>query len=390
MPNKLFIPLCIIILQVLPIRSDAQIPENYEIKGHIKTLQNIFIPHSDTSYWFTDNTIDNRLQLSYYPTDWLSIDIQTRNRFIYGDFVKFIPHYASLIDKDNSFFDLSFLWSDGNSYLFHTIIDRLNVSLTFNSWQITLGRQRINWGIDLAWNPNDIFNTFSFFDLEYPERPGTDALSIKYYSGITSYIEAVYQPAKCPDSTSVGILYRFNLNPYDIQILTAKMKNRLAIGMGFTGNIGNTALRSEITYFKPFSGSSYSESNGIVASLSAGYTFTNTWSLQLGTLFNSFGKSAINQQLNLFDPTPLSPIMLSRGKINLYTGISGRFGPLITPSLSIISNPNDFSSAVIPSISISASDNIDVSITTMLFTGDTDSEYAHLGNLFYLKFQYNF
>ena len=50
-------------------------------------------------------------------------------------------------------------------------------------------RQRINWGQTLVWNPNDIFNAYSYFDFDYIERPGSDAIRLQYYPDYSSAIE---------------------------------------------------------------------------------------------------------------------------------------------------------------------------------------------------------
>ena len=235
--------IAIIILLNVCINLHAQDSSKFEFKGYVKDLQNVFIPNPDTSVWLSDNTLDNRLQLTYYPLKWLKFDVQSRTRFIYGDFVKMIPNYDNYIDKDMGFFDLSFLWGSGNSYIAHTAFDRLNATINFNSWQVTLGRQRVNWGMDLAWNPNDIFNTYSYFNLEYPERPGTDAVSVKYYTGTASFAEGVYQLAETWDSTSLGFLYRFNTYEFYIKFLGGKMRTDMVAGLGWSGNLLNSALR---------------------------------------------------------------------------------------------------------------------------------------------------
>lgn len=385
MKKTVFLPIALTaVLQY----SYAQNISKWEFKGHIKSLQNLYVPYPDTSYWFSDNTLDNRLQLTYYPSNWLKFDVQARNRFIYGDFVKMIPNYAEQIDTDNSFFDLSFLWSNGNSYILHTIIDRLNATVNYGNWQIVAGRQRINWGIDLVWNPNDIFNTFSYFDLEYPERPGTDALSVKYFSGITSFAEAVYQPAKTWDSTSLGIVYRFNIYEADVQFIAGKMRSLLTAGFGFTKSVGGAAIRSEVSYFKSYINKNTPE--GIVGTLSSDYSFGDNWYVQAGILYNSFGKKNNQGNLNLFDTQVQSPMTLSRGKFNVMAGITGQFGPLVTPGLSAIANPTDGSIALIPTISVSATDNINVSLNAILLTGKSTDEYANFGQFVYLKGEWNF
>ena len=371
------------------INLQAQDSSKIEFKGYIKDLQNVFIPNPDTSVWLSDNTLDNRLQLTYYPFKWLKFDVQSRTRFIYGDFVEMIPNYDKFIDKDMGYFDLSFLWGSGNSYIAHTAFDRLNATINFNSWQITLGRQRVNWGMDLAWNPNDIFNTYSYFNLEYPERPGTDAVSVKYYTGIASFAEGVYQLAETWDSTSLGFLYRFNTHEFDIQLLAGKMRTDMVAGLGWSGNLLNAALRGEVTYFKPYLNKA-NETDGVIASLSADYSFSGSWYAQIGGLYNSFGKTKNSGSISLLEPTVPSPKMLSKGKFNLFASISGQLGPLVTPTLSVIANPTDGSLIVIPAVSVSAADNINIALSGMILTGKSDTEYQNMGQLAYLKFQWNF
>lgn len=64
-----------------------------EFKGHLKLLNNLFVPYPDTLIWFTNQTLEIRLELKWDATDWLRFDVQSRNRFIYGDFVETIPNY---------------------------------------------------------------------------------------------------------------------------------------------------------------------------------------------------------------------------------------------------------------------------------------------------------
>jgi hypothetical protein len=69
-----------------------------------------------------------------------------------------------------------FAFDDRSAYLDYTA----------GKWQFRVGRQRINWGVNLVWNPNDVFNSFSYFDFDYEERPGSDAVRVQYYTGTTS------------------------------------------------------------------------------------------------------------------------------------------------------------------------------------------------------------
>ena len=112
----------------------------------------------------------------------------------------------------------------------HTILDRLYVDFQSGKWQVIAGRHRINWGMNLVWNPTDIFNTFSVFDFDYEERPGTDAVLVKYYSSSTSHLEVVYELADNLEESSVVGRGKLNFENYDVQLFTGYQKQYWVAG----------------------------------------------------------------------------------------------------------------------------------------------------------------
>ena len=55
---------------------------------------------------------------------------------------------------------LSYNWVNDSAIVLNTTIDRLNIELFYDKIEVVLGRQRVNWGKALVWNPNDIFNSY--------------------------------------------------------------------------------------------------------------------------------------------------------------------------------------------------------------------------------------
>jgi len=84
-----------------------------------------------------------------------------------------MPLFLDLFDYDPGYFDLTKVWADGKSYVFVSTFDRANIEYTKGNFEAMVGRQRVNWGINTVWTPNDIFNSFSYFDFDYEERPDT-------------------------------------------------------------------------------------------------------------------------------------------------------------------------------------------------------------------------
>ena len=64
---------------------------------------------------------------------------------------------STLLDLDGGIVDLSYVTGEANSFLYSTIIDRFWYKGYYKKWEWSIGRQRINWGINTYWNANDIF-----------------------------------------------------------------------------------------------------------------------------------------------------------------------------------------------------------------------------------------
>ena len=359
----------------------------FEFNGYIKDVQTAFIPNSMSCNWLSDNAFHNRLVLKYYPTSWLTFDSELRNRFIFGDFVKLTPNYSKFAFYNQSYLNLNKAWATDSSYVGLSELDRLNLQFTFDDWEITIGRQRINWGMNLVWNPNDIFNTFSYFDFEYEERPGTDAVRIKYYSGLTSSVEVVYKAGDSISAMAAAALYRFNYNKFDFQVLSGFMGDDYVVGAGLTGSIKDAAIRAELSYFKPRNGST---KDVTVVSISGDYTFESSLYIHSGILVNTNGKKTKPGEISLFNTQELSPKNLSRGFMNVFCQASYNVTPLITANVSAIINPYDKSSFVSPSVSASVSDNFAVSLFGQMFMGQNNTEFGKIGQMFYVRFKYDF
>jgi hypothetical protein len=204
----------LLLVLLLPTALSAQDSgeKKFQVRGYVKFLQsNSFapIPGLDTTLKFTDNLIHNRLNLHYYPGERWKIAVESRNRLFWGDQVR-QPGYGDLVDQYNGLLDLSVRWVDEGGFLLHSIIDRAYVNYSHKKWDVTVGRQRINWGVNLIWNPNDIFNAYNFLDFDYEERPGRDAIRVQYFPGSLSRAEVAFAPADSLENSVGAALYRFN------------------------------------------------------------------------------------------------------------------------------------------------------------------------------------
>ncbi|RLD88847.1 MAG: hypothetical protein DRJ09_07665, partial [Bacteroidetes bacterium] len=158
---------------------------NWTLSGYVKYMQTISFQHVDEQ-WMTDNLLHNRLIFNWNITNNLTFNTQMRNRLFYGETVSGFPQYPDIINRDNGLANLTWNIFKEKSTFMNTTFDRLYLDYNLGKFQVTVGRQRINWGQSFVWNPNDLFNSYSFFDFDYEEKSGSDAIRLQFYPSYSS------------------------------------------------------------------------------------------------------------------------------------------------------------------------------------------------------------
>lgn len=373
--------------------------EKFSMQGYVKSMQTLMAPEErgflDVDI-LSDNLIHNRLNFRYYASDNITVAMEMRNRFLYGEITKLIPElmqvedYGNVLDKDGGYLDLSKTIASGDGYVLHSMIDRAYVDYVNGNFKARVGRQRINWGINLVWNPNDIFNTMNYFDFDYEERPGTDAIKLQYYTGVASSAELVYEAADSWEKSAIAGMYRMNKWGYDWQVLGGYLKEDYVLGAGWSGHIDKAGFRGEATYFR--NSNNFADTTGqLVASVSADYMFPSSFYLHGGMLYNSEGTTGnAGRGGMLLANQDLSVKTLSPTKTSLFFQTSYQITPLLTGDMSAIVNPHDKSWFIMPKITYSLSNNISTLLTGQVFSGDNGTEFGGFGKIYYLRIKWSF
>lgn len=366
-----------------------EVETKYSLNGYVKYMNTVIFDEVD-SPWIIDNLFHNRLNLKWFPTDNLTFSVDMRNRLVYGDYVKTIPSYDKILSTDNGY--LNFLtnkiYSNTSSVLV-TSFDRFFLEYNTEGWSITAGRQRINWGQSFAWNPNDIFNTYSFFDFDYEERPGSDALRIQHYPNYSSTIDAAIKIDKDKNITAAG-LYRFNKWGYDIQILGGIIDSTdCIVGAGWSGNLKKIGFNGEVSYFHPQQNAS--DTSGVVlATAGLNYMFSNSLYLSVEGIYNGyFSKLNMNSFTDLYF-IPQTAKTISFSKFSWFAQASYPINPLLNSSLAVMYFPSlGDGYFLMPSLAYSASNNMEVSLLGQRFVGKFNGQEETL-NMFFLRFRLSF
>ena len=382
------------IILFISVNTFAQEKEKkYSLDGYINNMQSVMFD-SLKGNWTNDNLIHNRLNFNWFPTESFSFNVGIRTRIFTGESVKYIPGYADLLSGDKGIIDLNTNLVSENSVIINSRIDRAYLSYEKGNLSITAGRQRINWGRSFVWNPNDLFNSYSFFDFDYPEKPGSDALRIQYYTGAASSAEIVAKIDSSEHITAAG-MYHFNFASYDFQILGGMISEQdYVIGAGWEGAVKSMSLRGEVSYLHPKA--QFADTTGLlIADISTDYTFENALSLRFEFLYNQQPNSGGISSFQQYYYEPLSVKNLSFTEFNLFGSISYPLTPLLNATLSGMYYPKIKGYFFGPVFSYSLSDNADISVLAQTFGGNLknpisgDAEFKSMTFAF-LQFKYSF
>jgi len=374
---------------LIPFLLSAQ-PDNYQLGGYAKYLYS----NADNPAFgrVNDHIIHSRINSKFFLSEGITTTAELRNRIFFGGSAEKTPNFLSTIKSNHDFGNADIIWWNNRSSVALSEIDRFYADATYEKFQLTFGRQRVAWGTALVWNPTDLFNPLSILDFDYEERPGADAIRAQYFTSEVTKVEIAVKPGKTKLRRVIGGKILLNRWNYDFHILSGAYGNNPFFGVEWAGDIAGAGFRGEaatrrigdeVKKFFPTLNAAWSTS----AVLSTDYTFTNNTYIHTEVLFNDQG---VTENTSLFLPISVSLGLLSPARWSLFQELSFDVHPLVRVSGFVIYNPNDKSSAFVPSASWSALENFDVSFFGLIFSGDAGTEFGNYGESLFLRLKYSF
>ncbi len=401
--RKVSFVICILMIRV-GAQQTSWIPskENTDLGGYVQEVPVISPNDTSTSY---NNILQSRFNTKYYPTAFISTALEGRFLLYSGDFLD-NPSFAALnamVDRfaeDRNYLDLTKSWPA----ILYGEVDRVWFQASLDKLSIRVGRQRVNWGKNLVWNPNDWFNTYSPINFLYPEGPGVDALRLVWYTGVLSVAELALEAGASQRERTFAALYKFNKFSYDIQTQAGFFGNEAALGVSWAGAILDAGFRGELSYFHPFFENQELEVadtlGTFVFAFSGDYTFPSSLYLHGEALYNGFGSKDVTPVKRgpgggfggeeLSAEELISAKNLTPARFSLFGEVSYQVAPLLITSLSTIFNPDDLSYYISPSIRYSLLTDIDLTLLAQVFGGDGGTEFGGYDPIIAGIFQWSF
>ncbi|MAR16385.1 MAG: hypothetical protein CMB86_04290 [Flammeovirgaceae bacterium] len=349
---------------------------SFSLNGYVKYLP----AYMDYSFFESENNhlIHNRINFRGYFGDNLSIGLELRNRVFFND----IPS----IQGDDGLVNMSYFIVREDNFVFNSMIDRLWLKYQKDKVEISIGRQRVNWGVNTIWNNNDLFNAYNFIDFDYIERPGSDVVRFIYTGDNLSSFELVYMPNERKGYALAG-LYKLNSFGYDFQLLAANYFNDIVLGGGWAGNIKNAGFKGELSYFfdKENIENSLSFSSSLDYSTKNGFYFLGSYLYNSNGMNESNFLSLININANVLSPKNLMP-----SKHSYLLQVNKPISPPLNMSLNILYGKGIKLLYISPSLSYDISSNLDAGVIVQYFYLDNFGDFKNLLKGYYLQLKYSF
>lgn len=392
MAEYLMTKLCKYIIIFLLLTCSLSSQYEFDISGYIYVLPTYQRLSNSVDFLYPENDIDKdvwlgltkvRLRPVFYLWEDARIEAASETIFEYSKF-------DNPLFTDNTFYSrhavkMEWIISDTENFKIVELIDRLFFKQTFDDFEFTLGRQRINWGVGRIWQPTDLLHPINPANYAKIEKTGADALSFKYFFGSFTDAEIIVNFQEQFKYYNYALRLRTNFTPFDVSAILGYFDNDPNMGFDLTGNVFDAGVRAEGIYIYD---SEQPDSSFVRFIVGADYQFNSDIYSLLEFQYNGEGTTCkYCYDLYKF----YSGQMMNLGMYYLAALLNWQVHPLITVSGNLMQNLNDLSGYVSPIIMYSALDNLSINLGGLFSYGSEYSEFWYYPSISaYLTVQYFF
>lgn len=294
------------------------------------------------------------------------------------------------------------------------------VQLTTGPLDLTVGRQRIAWGVGRLWNPIDRFNAIPPLAVQPDQSQGIDSVDARWSFDGFDFLEAVYAPGSSRDEARYALRLHGVVLDSDLSLMGGVFEKAPTAGLDLARNLGDAAVRLELVYTHPRQKvwkidwsrrRRLDDFVQLVASIDYTFDFADGIYVLAEHLYNGndlgFGRGRAGNLLPFFEATNTPPPGVPPGTSGPFPrpGSAALFGSSrvvtssenqtgllvggdITPELRLdvlsIWDWNGRSAAFFPSLKYTPGGSIEVTVGVQTFAGPRRSQYGDAETFVYL------
>ncbi|MBP17593.1 MAG: hypothetical protein CMQ21_01745 [Gammaproteobacteria bacterium] len=285
-----------------------------------------------------------------------------------------------------------------SKYLVYQNLDRFNVQVSFDSGDLTIGRQVISLGSARMINPTDVLLPFNVTTLNQEYRTGIDMIRFQKPLGDLAELDLGIVLGEDADKDNSAVFARAQANwrGSDIAGTLIRFAGQNLVGIGTQSSIGNMGFWFESAYV-------WGDVDYHRSSVGVDYSFSTNVFGQMEYHRNGAGQSKASNYFQLADHVGYQKGgVFLLGKDYLIPSVSWTATPLLSLTASALFNLSDHSSFINLSGTYSLADELGMDFGIYLFTGDNlaysplppyltiQSEYGSSSNLAYGSIRYYF
>ncbi|MFP6624251.1 MAG: hypothetical protein VCC20_12295 [Myxococcota bacterium] len=144
---------------------------------------------------------------------------------------------ATLVDKDR--------------VAWRHLLYRGFVQLETERLDVSIGRQRIAWGVGRLWNPIDRFNAIPPLATQAGQSRGVESIDAKWSFDGFNFLEGVYAPGSNRDRARYALRLHGVAFDSDVSLMGGVFEKAPTVGLDFARNLRDAAVRLEFVYTHP-------------------------------------------------------------------------------------------------------------------------------------------
>ncbi|MEJ2052024.1 MAG: hypothetical protein P8Y60_19700, partial [Calditrichota bacterium] len=259
-------------------------------------------------------------------------------------------------------------------------LDNAYVKVAFEHWDLTAGKQQISTGTGYVWNPMDVFNIKDVLDPTY-EQPGHNAIRVDVPVGLRYNVTGLYSPEDTWGNSAKLLRFKGRLGHFDYSIIGIKTLWRFHDYTQFIPEQGGFLVMPETRRLLGAStAGNFMEQTSDFTEMVAGlnYTFDFQTFVMLEYYRNTLGKTdfldyTLNDWMRLFATEQKA---ITRDQV--YFLVQHPVSDFAQVGLSNIYSISDRSIAVVPMLTYSFSQNMEITAYVNMNFGREGTAYSAL------------
>ena len=310
-----------------------------------------------------------------------------------GDAVQWGQIASAQIDQvtvnDNGrLLDMTWQTDSGARHQWSHRIDRLSAQWRQGDWSITIGRQAVSWGSGIVFQPLDPFNPFAPTAVDRDYKNGDDLVLGEALLPNGHDLQVLHVIRRDPQqhirkgvSSTAAKWHGYVLNS-EFELIVAKHYDQDFVGLSVRQPVGPAVIRSDLAWRQGAQSGDRWRLLGIV-NADVAFPIRDRMAYVFAEYFhNDFGMQRMPTAGDRLPPQLQTALL--RGEVfnlmrdYLAVGASYQWHPLLTQSLSVISNLNDGSALLQGQIAVDAAQNQQLQFGYIGGYADPGDEFAPL------------